>query len=507
MRVALRVDASPEMGTGHLVRCLSLGSALLELGWDVRYVVRRLDDVACRLLDSEPEGRICWLDRPGLPMECVQRKAPRHYSWAAVSAARDAQDSVHVLGEFRPDWVIVDHYAFDAEWHDHVRRALDCRIGAIDDLGDRSLAVHMVIDQNWDPDHEKKYDGRLPANAVRLFGPRFALLSDAYRRDGKYQYSEIIRSIGIFLGGVDEWNYSLMAARACVEVMGFQGVVEIATRTQNPNLPTLEAYCAANPYVTLVLDQPDLADFFARHDLQIGAGGGATWERCRMGVPSVLIACAENQNVVIDIVERLGVAKKVSVVTMEGIAEAVAALIADQDERRRMFSNGTRLVDGLGCLRISLAMSKEQLELHRAKAEDAESTYLWRNAESTRRYFRGEGPVHHDSHIEWWRSSLNRRDRHILLARIGKQAVGVVRFDCSSAADAEVSIYLAPQFTGLGLGRKVLIEACKWVRSEVRTLRRIVADVHPENSMSVKTFLAAGFDRRSDREWTMAVGD
>jgi RimJ/RimL family protein N-acetyltransferase len=279
--------------------------------------------------------------------------------------------------------------------------------------------------------------------------------------------------------------------------------VEIATRTQNPNLTALEEFCARNPNVALLLDQPNLAEFFARHDLQIGAGGGATWERCRIGVPSVLISFAENQDVVTDVVERLGVAKKVSLATLEGIAEAVRSGVEDAPGRRRMCINGSRLVDGWGCLRIGLIMSKDQVVMHRATAGDAELAFGWRNDESTRRYFRDPSPIEHGSHIEWWRTSLGRSDRIILMARVGKLAVGVVWFNLTTSGEAEVSVYLAPQFTGLGLGAKILVASSKWMREEVRGVRKILADVHPDNFKSAKAFQAAGFARRSGREWVL----
>ena len=70
--------------------------------------------------------------------------------------------------------------------------------------------------------------------------------------------------------------------------------------------------CAAIAGTTLTLDEPDLAAFFARHDLQIGAGGGATWERCCIGAPTIAIVVAANQSAVVPALDRLGALRAAS---------------------------------------------------------------------------------------------------------------------------------------------------------------------------------------------------
>lgn len=55
--VAIRVDASATIGTGHLKRCLSLVQALIEQGAQVSLVARALDGVAATVLQAAQIGR------------------------------------------------------------------------------------------------------------------------------------------------------------------------------------------------------------------------------------------------------------------------------------------------------------------------------------------------------------------------------------------------------------------------------------------------------------------
>lgn len=505
MRLAFRVDASLEIGSGHLARCLSLGQALVDLGWQVVYVVRRLDAVAEQLLTNQTAPTVLWLHQPEVAYSAPLDDVPAHHAWAKVGALQDASDTVQALKAFDPNWVVVDHYAFDSRWHSRVKSDLGCSIGAIDDLGDRRLDVNLLIDQNWEADHSLKYVGRLAAGAEVLCGPRFALLSKVYRQARRYRFSEEVRSIGIFLGGTDVANYSLVALRACLEGAHFAGDIELMVRSTHPHLQALIAYSSHWPQVKIVLDQPDLASFFARHDLQIGAGGGATWERCCVGVPSVLVAFAENQRRVVDGVVGLGLARKSEPPNMNGLARAVRSLIADAPCRQRMAADGPTLVDGWGCMRVALALSRDRVTLRRATQKDVETAYLWRNAESTRRFFRDPSPVNWSVHVEWWSQTLERPNRHLLIGVVGSCDIGVVRFDLVQPDEVEVSLYLAPELTGLGLGSALLRAARYWVSSQLSQVRQVRADVDPGNSKSARAFEAAGYSLSSDRSWLIKV--
>ena len=164
MRVAFRVDASTQIGTGHLKRCLSLAQAMAQLGGEVAIAWRdhgldcagQIEQAGFRSLRlPPPEGTAASL-----------RGGPPHAAWAGVASEQDVADFAAGLAGWKPDWVVVDHYGFDARWHDAARSALDCRLAVIDDLGDRPLSADVLIDHNPSRDHREKY-GPTPATTRR----------------------------------------------------------------------------------------------------------------------------------------------------------------------------------------------------------------------------------------------------------------------------------------------------------------------------------------------------
>lgn len=346
MRAAFRVDASVAIGTGHLRRCLSLAAALRARGDRIAFITRDLGlDPAPSLAGAGVE-QAATLPRPAVSAAVA---GGAHAQWAGVAQEQDAGDSVSALEAWRPDWVIVDHYAFDAGWHDRVRDALGCRIVAIDDLGDRPLAAEIVVDHNMAVDHEAKHARSRERRQRLLGGPRYALLDAVYRDARRYEFREEVGSVGIFMGGVDEIGASEKALEACREA-GFAGFVEIATTAASPHLASLRDKARADGAAELILDQPDLAAFFARHDIQIGAGGGATWERFCIGAPTIAAPCAENQLAVLRPLEEHHV---LIVGDVENLAPPIERMIGSADLRRSCAANARALVDGLGCDRVA----------------------------------------------------------------------------------------------------------------------------------------------------------
>ncbi|HYI49022.1 MAG TPA: UDP-2,4-diacetamido-2,4,6-trideoxy-beta-L-altropyranose hydrolase [Allosphingosinicella sp.] len=355
-RFAIRVDASAEMGTGHVRRCLTLATSLRELGADCVFVTRDLG------VDVDSLVRAAGL-------QTVKLQAPRggfapgaddpaHASWAHIGWRQDADETVAALAADPPAVLLVDQYAFDARWHDRVRAGLGSRLSAIDDLGDRPLAVDLIVDPTLDADHRAKHRLSEPFAPIILGGPDYAILGSAYRHRGPFPVRRNVESVGIFMGGSDVDNASSLAWQAVRTVLGPAAPIEIATTRVNPRLAELLKLKDRDPNAKLLIDAPDLASFFARHDLQIGAGGGATWERCYIGVPTVLVAFADNHLFVAQPLHRAGIV----LFCEEGgrdaaaLAKDLASLAADQPRRAAMSEQARALVDGGGIARIRVAL-------------------------------------------------------------------------------------------------------------------------------------------------------
>ncbi len=498
MKAALRVDASRTIGTGHLRRCGALAHALRDAGVQVHFVVRDLGIDAADWLHGEGfEARV--LPAPQAGAHAAETSRSVHAAWAGVDSATDAAQTVQSLQGQQIDWLVIDHYAFDQAWHELVATALGCRIAVIDDLADRDLAAAMLVDHNAHTDHRAKYGTHLPATARLLGGPRFALLGNAYAGARRYEVHERVRSIGVFMGGVDACNASA-AMLAGIETAGFDGDVEVVTTSANPHLDTLRRAVSSRARTTLSVDLADLTAFFARHDLQIGAGGGATWERCCIGAPTLGVVVADNQLAVVPALVELGVlatARPPTSLDPAVLAMAIRALVDVAPRRHTLAMRSREVVDGLGARRVALCMAADNLAVRTARLDDAAMLHRWRNHPDTRRVSRDAREIGFTEHELWLRRTLDDPARTLLVGEVGRIPVGVIRFDRIDDTAAEVSLYLDPQLHGLGLGA-ALLRAGEARMPPHLALHAAVLD---GNDPSARLFAGAGYTCTAPGTW------
>ncbi|GAB2590495.1 hypothetical protein GCM10027034_23830 [Ramlibacter solisilvae] len=493
MRIALRTDASRRIGTGHLRRCISLAQALQQEGAQLLFVGRPHDEVSQLIADTGlPHA---WLPAPA---GCTpDANDPPHAAWAACSWSQDAGETIGALRDFRPDWVLVDHYAFDARWHARVAQDLACRVAVIDDLADRPIAAALLVDQNL-ADHALKYAGRIAAGTRLLGGPRYALLAPPYRDAKRYRFRRQAASIGIFMGGADPLDFSSRALLACREQAGFQGEIELVSSSRNPHLDRHLELARRWPGTRVLCDAPELSGFFARHDLQIGSGGVAAWERCCLGAPTLAIQIAENQRAVLPQLAALGAIEWLAAGDPDerALGAAVQALV--QSPRRRLaLVRGTReLVDGLGSARVAAALALSAgapLAWRNAEAGDETLLLHWANDPEARRHALNPGAIAPRGHHLWFSARLARpADCRILIARSpAGTPVGQVRFE-REGSSWTVSYSLDAAFRGLRLARPLLEGAIAALRAAVPS-PALVAWVKPDNAASLQIFRGMGF--------------
>lgn len=498
MRIGIRVDSSQHMGTGHLRRSLSLARALARRGAQILFVTRNLGIDSEALIAAEGFADIETLPAPAA--ELADDLATSHAKWAQVDPLRDAEETIAALHDFAPDWVIVDSYSFASDWHEAVRLGLACRIAQIDDVADRQLAPDLLIDHNLAASHAAKYAGSLIRNARILGGPRYALLGPRFAEADRYAFHDSVRSVGIFMGGVDAGGFSAIAL-AALRHAGFQGPVEIVTTSANAALPELLAAAEQDGRARVTVDLPDLAQFFAAHDLQIGAGGGASWERCCIGVPTLLVIVAANQESGARALEAENVVALADEPSLASLGAALRKLLPDAEHRRKLAEDSRQLVDGCGARRVALAMLAESLAVRPARQEDARQTFDWRNDPGIRAVSREKDALDWDKHLAWFESVCADPLRQLFIGEIGGEPVGVIRFDQSEGERGEVSLYLDPSLHGLALGPSLLLAG-----EAASGLRTIDATVLEGNRPSQALFERCGYARTAATKWIKQRG-
>jgi UDP-2,4-diacetamido-2,4,6-trideoxy-beta-L-altropyranose hydrolase len=484
--IVFRVDAGLPIGSGHLMRCLSLAAALRDLGARSHLVCRAHDGHLGTLVEAQ-----------GHTLHLLPRSEVSATQWLGADWATDAAQTLQATAGLRPDWLVVDHYGLDARWEQAVGQAVGQCL-AIDDLADRPHAAAWLLDQNLQS-RAGRYDGRLPSGARRLLGPRFALLRPEFAR-----LRAVRRSVGstglhrvlAFAGGIDATDLLPKVVRAWQQLAtAARPRLDLVIGASSPNLEPLRALCAEQPGCTLHVQTDEMAQLMSSCDLMITAAGSVNWERCCLGIPALVCATADNQHGNLRELVRcrtaigLGDARQLDEPTL---TTWLARLSLRPGMLRPMGERAARLVDGLGARRVAIGMLSRSLRLRRATQDDARPALAWRNAESTRRHFTDPRPIDPATHLAWWQATLADPQRALLVAEVGGSPIGVLRLDRDGDA-AVVSIYLDPALTGIGLGTQLLKTARRWVAGELPPVRRLLALILPANRASEHAFAEAGF--------------
>jgi UDP-2,4-diacetamido-2,4,6-trideoxy-beta-L-altropyranose hydrolase len=269
MRAAFRLDASAALGSGHLARCLVLAEELRLRGCESLFLCR---------------------DLPGNGLDLISLAG-----YPAIDLPPDGDDlpaCAHALKD-PVDWLVVDHYQIDRRWESAMRPRAR-RILVLDDLANRPHDCDLLLDPNLLPHAETRYANLLPPACPQLLGPAYALLRPEFREaTPPSRLHRPLRRLLVSFGGSDPDN---LTARALREIAPLRLHADVVLGAANPHLDDVRRLCDdSNGRWTLHVQTRRMARLMADADLALGAGGGTHWERCRMGLPALVVAAADNQ--------------------------------------------------------------------------------------------------------------------------------------------------------------------------------------------------------------------
>jgi len=357
VKVVFRVDASLAIGSGHVMRCLSLAGELKRRGADVKFVSREFPGNMCTFVE-EKGYRLYRL--PYQEGQFGQDEArPAYIAQSGEDWGQDAEETVSCLGAGSEDvdWLIVDHYALDSRWESALRSNAG-KVMVIDDLANRSHDCNVLFDQNLHSEPKARYLRLVGSGCVFLLGPEYALLRPEFivERRTCVRRSGHIRRIFVFFGGSDISNETIKTIEA-IEMIDITGIeVDIVAGVSNIHKETIRKRCEFIENMHFHCPAEDIAELMANADIAIAAGGSTTWERCCVGLPALTISVADHQEVISKGVEKAGASIHLGMadaMSTNQIADAIKQLMHSPKTLMRMEASAKAIVDGLGTKRVA----------------------------------------------------------------------------------------------------------------------------------------------------------
>ncbi|PKH10362.1 UDP-2,4-diacetamido-2,4,6-trideoxy-beta-L-altropyranose hydrolase [Planomicrobium sp. MB-3u-38] len=299
MKIVIRTDASNVIGSGHVMRCLTLANQLKNVGFTIIFICRKF-----------PGNSISHIRNQGFLVEELQDYGAKdHWSWIKENWELDAEETQNAILRFNTpvSMIIIDHYSIDSKWEKRIRQHAK-KIMVVDDLADRPHDCDLLLDQNYYINMQDRYDTLLPEACTKLLGPNYVLLREEFLCSNIKEISRNgnIKRILIFFGGSDPTGETLKTLKSLSNLNMTEVYLDVVVGESNPQKLKIHNFCRKIPTITFHLQVNNMAELMVQADLAIGAGGSTMWERCILALPSMSIIVANNQKELVEAVAIAG---------------------------------------------------------------------------------------------------------------------------------------------------------------------------------------------------------
>jgi UDP-2,4-diacetamido-2,4,6-trideoxy-beta-L-altropyranose hydrolase len=513
MQIAFRTDASNVIGTGHVMRCLALADGLKSDGHHIKFVMRPLPGDLTNLVKARGFDVVLLepLKEPIIPSQNTD-----YSTWLPVTQEQDVKEFIEQIKQV--DLVIIDQYGIGVEWEAFVSKKLNCQLAVIDDLL-REHECDILIDQTLGR-KSSEYLNIVPSNADVLTGSEYALLKTGFAHLRKQALNKprqpSSHKILVTMGGVDNSNatYNVLNAlldyknnsRHCSECIES---ISVLINSGSPNYQqVIELIKPHQKFISQYDFVDNMAELMLAHTLSIGAPGATSWERACLGLPSIIIPLADNQQDVCQKLVKHHAAIKVELSDLSNNKDqtfslSLTELLTNYELYRE---NALLICDGLGVKRVQAQIKRladnikkysSTIQFFRcrlASQADIEQVYLWQKMPETRQFALNPKIPLYDEHVNWMKTKLRSAECYFYIIEVkdkynAAQSVGVIRLDRTHNCEGLwVSIFIEPKQHGKGLAGQAL--------SEIITLHNnsdLHATILDENMASKKLFLRLGF--------------
>lgn len=471
-KIVFRCDASKQIGSGHVMRCMTLAAVLKEKGWNIAF--------AC---SPETLSTVAALKNSGYDL----------YTDDTIPAC---------------DWLIVDHYGLDANFEKNARLFAHY-IGIIDDLADRKHDCDLLLDQTFGRTNAG-YKNLTPENAILLLGADYALLRPDFaerRKNLSRLFTAGCRVLASF-GGVNPKSVTESALAMLSRYDAQPLEIDVVIGAGAAGIDTIKNLVAAFNKdgfhkAVLHIDTPHIADLMEHADICLGAGGTTSWERCCLGLPTLAIELADNQAPTLKALSDFGAL--VNLGSIEDLHEpdflqAFSDLMAAPNIRETMSGQAMMVCDGRGAERVACTLLPPEtakdgglVQMRYALPSDMRLIFDMQCAPGVRTHARNPEPPTWDDHGKWYASTMVNPHRHLFVVLHKGKEAGLVRLDREERNTYEVSILISPEFQGKG----VAVAALNLLRS-YKASAIFRAEILPGNNVSHNIFDKAGYQSISN---------
>ncbi len=507
LKIAIRVDASKNIGGGHFRRCLTLAKEAQRKGHFVIFISTQLPEREIHLLKKNNilfENILFEKNEKQLIDTNIKDKQNFYKNWLKLPILDDAKRTSKTLEQFQPNWIIFDHYGLDIEWVNKIRKKHNnCFFLAIDDLDNRNLGSDFLLDQTSIINKKRNFN-----SPGILVGPRFALLSNEFNKLRKKSLQERLKRqsvslknksffILISLGLYD--NKKLLPTLVNTLSKLDKINIIVATSSECQTLRELKEISKKYENTSLILDSENIAELMLRADICIGASGMSIWERCCMGLPSLTITIANNQKKITKETSDLNISQELSIGTIKDkkkLTAVVSNLIYSPKKLQMLSKNSSKICDGLGAIKV---VNFLEAKLKKVEVSDSKRLFSWRNKKFIRENSLNKKKIEEKNHRLWIKNTQNSKKGIWLIYAEGNIDIGHCSAIYICKKNVSWSFYIGEKNFSPGCGIRMLVFFLKKLFFK-EGISKIEAKIVLDNQKSKKIHQELGFTLQSKND-------
>ncbi|MDT0677456.1 UDP-2,4-diacetamido-2,4,6-trideoxy-beta-L-altropyranose hydrolase [Autumnicola musiva] len=457
-KIYIRVDGGPEIGLGHLVRCMALAHMLKD-DFEINFVSKEIPDNISE--DILNQGFL-------------------------VKRIDSEQDIFSYLSG--KEIVVVDHYGLDSAYQENIKRR-GSKLICIDDLHNKLFYADLII--NHAPGITPE-DYKAQTYTQFALGLDYALLRPEFLKAAKQKkINKEVNTVFVCFGGSDLKNITERCLNVLLGMDKFERII-VVVGSSHQKVRQIKEIAAGNKEVDFYhsIDAKKMLELMKISDLAIVPSSGILLEALSLGLKIISGMYVENQRYVFENYNKEGVFVSAGNFSKEDILLAVNKLISQS-------SAPLVDIDGHSALRINKYFQRIMIEddvvLRTAGKEDLEITFQWANNSVVRAHSFTRGEIELIDHSEWFMNKLNNSGCYYLIAQLDKKVIGSIRFDINND-EAVINFLVDPQFHRQGFGIIILKKGLENLKSRYSYLKYVIGYVMKDNIASIKAFQRLGYN-------------
>jgi len=358
--ILFRADANPNIGLGHIMRCLSIADAMAATS-NSTILPRGKQDIKFVLADDQTSDLIKYRGYEPIILHTDYRVMD-----SEIEKWTELEDSIDA------DLIIVDSYFVTDHYLTYLREEVG-RVCYLDDVLSFPYPTDILINYNAYASAESYQ--RLYATCEQkpelILGPSYAPLREMFRDVTTREQKETVTDILLSTGGSDELHIALEFVKYLRDHPSTDMTYHVLIGAMNTDKDEIRSLAVDKDWIVLHENVADMRSLICSMDLVISAAGSTLYEICACGVPLITFFTADNQVPGAEAFEKLGLAinigdlrkpesiKKGAVISGTLDSQAIEKMITyslTTEARVKMSKRQRAIIDGHGAERLAEAL-------------------------------------------------------------------------------------------------------------------------------------------------------